>query len=1122
MPLITAHYVYGKNGAGHWGPFQRNNGDLYAFTLNASSDWSTTIEPHVSDDDGATWSAETTYNWGDRVLCFWAEYDSSNDLFHTACHVDGGTVLYNTYDPDTDSWGTEEEVNSHANGNSPGFGVVLTIDPTDGDIWILYQDDYENVGGSNYRRLGLAHRTAADTYTKYAVDEGGTQNWTGGHIRFDSDGLLHILYGSWQTRPWYRTFAPGTETFGTAEDLAGTNSAFTVTVARRLAYYEDGAVQRMVASWRGVSNYPYSASIDDGSPNSPGAITAAAAAVWDSSNDAVLTLVEDASELKAYAIFADASTNDVWVDVNDDDAGWGTDVEAVDGVTARFVDANVYVNSDSEVVIGIIYDESGTGVTYVEYYLRDAASAVEFAGALAGSTTITGAISNEVTFGGSVSGSTAAAASLSIELSFAGELDGSTEVEGDFLTNVVIIYFSGSIAGSTEIEGEIANEVAFAGTLAGSTTLAGFLSLPTSALYSWSFYVDWDGDGVYESNEGGRMIGLDVRRGRSDTVAPQGGGWLDYEEGVAIVRLDNSDGRYDAWNTASPLYGELYPGRRCYVEVSGPTWSQRIYTGVIDDIRITGRRETAQITLAEPPIYHEHAVRLAALQNYGVQDLVDQVVIAATGERIEQPFMTYSTFLILGRISVSVAMLAQRFVAHASGTLDLAYFHLYSVSGTAGNIYVRVAEDSGGEPGAVIKQVEVPGATLVTGWQGVSLGNDVSVVEGETYWLTFELVTPPASTDYHGMSVSPDDKDYFPFGSISSSGDGGSTWVPSASGRDMVFRILIRGTTDSLVRYGVTADTIPWWWPTHESAIGCLNDIASAVQDDIYVNKEGGITHLIRGASSIPSFALEEDDVLKNIEFAQPWEYLRNDVSIEAVSRSVGDTTVLWSLDDRPSVTPNGGYYDITIKYSSLEGEVPATGLITPVMGTDYIANTHEDGEGTDITGTTRISLTAYGDRARILINNMGLTPAYITKLELRGRPIDPDSRQITRIEDVESVVQYGRRIFSLSNPLIQGYWASRPLADWTLDLLKAPSLSGVVRQESRGVEDQFAADLGHKLSLDLDVMDIDSDFKIVGIEHNWLDDTGQSVVTTWRFEAWRDYSSYFTFDETLPEELGA
>lgn len=91
--------------------------------------------------------------------------------------------------------------------------------------------------------------------------------------------------------------------------------------------------------------------------------------------------------------------------------------------------------------------------------------------------------------------------------------------------------------------------------------------VPNNILYA--LHVDWDGDGSYDGdyNEAFRVLGWSVDRGRDSVFNPSGDGFTPYSVGTLRLTLDNKDGRYDSWNTASPLYGNLIPGKRVQFRV---------------------------------------------------------------------------------------------------------------------------------------------------------------------------------------------------------------------------------------------------------------------------------------------------------------------------------------------------------------------------------------------------------------------------------------------------------------------------------------------------------------------------------------------------------------------------
>lgn len=117
----------------------------------------------------------------------------------------------------------------------------------------------------------------------------------------------------------------------------------------------------------------------------------------------------------------------------------------------------------------------------------------------------------------------------------------------------------------------------------------------------WTFIVAWDGYWSH-GNEAEKMIDLTVRRGRQWILAE--GGLAPYGVGEAIAVLDNADGRYDPWNTDSPLYPNVTPGKFVRIAVLDHEndTNYGIMRGKIDDITLVkrgGNQEVARIKIMD-------------------------------------------------------------------------------------------------------------------------------------------------------------------------------------------------------------------------------------------------------------------------------------------------------------------------------------------------------------------------------------------------------------------------------------------------------------------------------------------------------------------------------------------
>jgi hypothetical protein len=140
------------------------------------------------------------------------------------------------------------------------------------------------------------------------------------------------------------------------------------------------------------------------------------------------------------------------------------------------------------------------------------------------------------------------------------------------------------------------------------------------AALTWDVSIDWDEDSIFEANEAERLIGYNLNRGRTRLLKSAGEGFEPISTGTAVITLRNNDGRFDAWNTASPLYPNVNYGKDIRIRVrdlATGTIHPRFY-GTITNIVPMGYGDDAkvQITASDGLDYlRNYPGRVAMQQN---------------------------------------------------------------------------------------------------------------------------------------------------------------------------------------------------------------------------------------------------------------------------------------------------------------------------------------------------------------------------------------------------------------------------------------------------------------------------------------------------------------------------
>lgn len=102
----------------------------------------------------------------------------------------------------------------------------------------------------------------------------------------------------------------------------------------------------------------------------------------------------------------------------------------------------------------------------------------------------------------------------------------------------------------------------------------------------------------------------------------------------------------------------------------------------------------------------------------------------------------------------------------------------------------------------------------------------------------------------------------------------------------------------------------------------------------------------------------------------------------------------------------------------------PILAITTPSA---FLANSSNDGTGTDLTSSVSVkSISKFAKTAKIIFTNSSSTTAFMTELNIYGRPAKKISDLYYRAQDDSSVTAYQEKLLTIDNPYIQNQsWAA-------------------------------------------------------------------------------------------------
>lgn len=295
-----------------------------------------------------------------------------------------------------------------------------------------------------------------------------------------------------------------------------------------------------------------------------------------------------------------------------------------------------------------------------------------------------------------------------------------------------------------------------------------------------------------------------------------------------------------------------------------------------------------------------------------------------------------------------------------------------------------------------------------------------------------------------------------------------------------------------------TADTDPqdFWWAWNQGALQAMEEFNKAEWAVTYHDRDGNLTWRPNSYGQEQMIEVYQDEILTDIGRPQPWEVVRNIVRVTSSPKVLDDVdAILWQLQSVPAILDTATFFiEPIFRYSDW---TPCGDDVT----FDFTVNAEAGGGGADLSGgCTLVAGDEVGEGARLTLTNNSGSDGYITLLKATGDAVYPPSTDIREEEDTTSQADYGARSLMVDSRWVEDTEYAQTLADWLLDNLKDPNMLPIIQLEDQLVQ-QYTPDLYDKIILRLPDLKLRQVFRVGHIEHEWLNENGQSVLTTMRLE---------------------
>lgn len=324
--------------------------------------------------------------------------------------------------------------------------------------------------------------------------------------------------------------------------------------------------------------------------------------------------------------------------------------------------------------------------------------------------------------------------------------------------------------------------------------------------------------------------------------------------------------------------------------------------------------------------------------------------------------------------------------------------------------------------------------------------------------------------------------------------------------------------------------TFAWLGDASDRGVGVtplqyISDLMAAELGRFYWNPRTGKFHFDSRNSDNPlgtSLTLAGTQIISwQLSYG---EALANEFEIVYLAREIGAAgTVVWSYPDLPLTLRAGDTRLLNVRYVDVnnpETYIAAMDGLAPTYGTDYTANTQEDGAGYDVSSYVTVGVEFGATGAKLSIANLYTDTVYVHLLQIRATPLTSREATVTA-SNGDSIRRYGRRPYdALELRVIDNADYADAVANYLLRIYSTPAtfarrVSFRVTPDTANDEPCISVMIGSKVTISESWSGHNRRYVIVGEEHA-IEASTRDHVVTWTLKPMDRETSWLLDDSTF------
>lgn len=317
----------------------------------------------------------------------------------------------------------------------------------------------------------------------------------------------------------------------------------------------------------------------------------------------------------------------------------------------------------------------------------------------------------------------------------------------------------------------------------------------------------------------------------------------------------------------------------------------------------------------------------------------------------------------------------------------------------------------------------------------------------------------------------------------------------------------------------VGSDTIPYWWAGNRDAMSEMQSVNDSEFGLLWIAADGTLTFRRRPYQwQLSASHTLTGDTINELNFAQPWEVMRNVIQIRVYPVETRTKQILWKSQS-PIKLRAGKTITLNVKYNLRTGQdeqavamnvrAAAVSVEGPVKTVDVIATATEGGIGPDESTGLTINVTNKGEEGQIVITNNRAYTLWISRLQLKGRVIIFNNAVTV---ETDSSGSNPERSFVLDVPWQQNVEKAQLYADYLSTFMMDPRAAPTVRTNRAGLAIQ-CAELFTGIQFTIASLGLSAKlYRLCGVQQDWSAQA-PDLLNTVMFLERKDEGSYIYLD---------